>query len=738
MNRRELLTGAAVLAGVGQAQAFGLGKMGAKGGFGSGGGIGQNQIAPSILVDFTANTATVTGNTTAITSLFSVTRADSVPMVDSSGVWGSVGANTLARNNRGLQIYAGATNLMLQSQAITAAAWTGSGGGGMTNTDNAIVAPDGTTTATIAAANGVNGTHFFQQTVTLTTGSIYTTSFYVQKGTGTARYLQMFWGGGTPDLFVACVDSTTGQTFVLNGKGYLRARTEALANGWFRFIVSYKVGGSQTAVGFALVPALNSARAATSTLTGAVNVWGFQHETGLSATPYIPTTTATVARAADQVTITGALATAIAASAGTIVVETGSSIDALATTIIDAGGTALLGKTAKNAVMSALGATLYSKSAANWEGVNNTVAFGWNAGGGSLQLANGPSGIDTTARTPSGTLYLGSTGGSSAFWNGLIRKITFYPAKRGFGVTAPTPLRGFDALTPYVSNPIIGLSSPNATVAADAPYINTAQNVGGVNYALTQGNNGPGSKWQNINVASTADFQTFTSVGLGWTATASAWDDHYLGHPAIIKIGATWYAYYSGMNSAGTSESIGVATSTDLVNWTKYAGNPLITGNVAIPTVIQIGALYYLYVSNRGSINITYYTSPDGLTWTLGGTAISVSNSAWYSGVTQMNDPFVVLNPQGFYEMTFSACWTNGTWPTPYTIQAIGYATSTDGINWTVLNAPILQGDGVPSSYNQSYPGDSALFFNGSSVWLYWAAVDGSFIARGALAKLVP
>jgi hypothetical protein len=39
MNRRELLTGAAVLAGVSQANAFGVGKMGARGGFGHAGAV---------------------------------------------------------------------------------------------------------------------------------------------------------------------------------------------------------------------------------------------------------------------------------------------------------------------------------------------------------------------------------------------------------------------------------------------------------------------------------------------------------------------------------------------------------------------------------------------------------------------------------------------------------------------------------------------------------------------------
>lgn len=57
MNRRELLTGAAVLAGAGQAHAFGLGKLGAHGGFGSGGALGSSR-------------GVITGLTQANTALF--------------------------------------------------------------------------------------------------------------------------------------------------------------------------------------------------------------------------------------------------------------------------------------------------------------------------------------------------------------------------------------------------------------------------------------------------------------------------------------------------------------------------------------------------------------------------------------------------------------------------------------------------------------------------------------------
>ncbi|MET4184975.1 hypothetical protein ABIB94_007104 [Bradyrhizobium sp. JR7.2] len=49
MNRRELLTGAALLAGVSQANAFGVGKMGARGGFGRGGGVGGASGPPNFM-----------------------------------------------------------------------------------------------------------------------------------------------------------------------------------------------------------------------------------------------------------------------------------------------------------------------------------------------------------------------------------------------------------------------------------------------------------------------------------------------------------------------------------------------------------------------------------------------------------------------------------------------------------------------------------------------------------------
>jgi hypothetical protein len=100
--------------------------------------------------------------------------------------------------------------------------------------------------------------------------------------------------------------------------------------------------------------------------------------------------------------------------------------------------------------------------------------------------------------------------------------------------------------------------------------------------------------------------------------------------------------------------NVGVATSTDFLHWTKYSGNPVITDNVAIPGdhLDRQYGLYYL----------GFYSD---WPWVRGGYAIQTLPSDCFSGNTRLNDPYVVLNPQGFYEMTFTV--ENQSVPSPYT-----------------------------------------------------------------------
>lgn len=733
-----------------------FGKLGAKGGFGSSGLLGRAGAStplptPSIAIDFTANTATVNGVSTPIANLLSITRASSATIVDASGNVSSVGSNALAQSSAGLQIFGTATNICLWSQNAFSTNWTNSG---VTAVDNGAGAPDGTattTTLTESAATAARNTGM-AATVAVNAGARYTFSAHVKPGSGTARFVQLaFSSTPFPGNTILNIDPSNGNVQAsAHGVGVSSYGSIPLANGWYRVwitLICTTTGVTNFNIG--PVPFINSPRFVSYTGDGSssVKIWGAQIEQGGLMTPYIPTASASASRAADNITIIGALATALATATGTVSVKSGPAPNIVAATLIDGNGTALLAKGAKNGALSVLGANLYSPNAVNWGTTDQTLSIAWDASGGSMQLSGGAANTDVTARTPSGPFSLGSTGGSSAFHNGIIKTLLFYTSKVSFPNTLAMPLRSFEPFTYPVNapNPIIPYNTNvNNVLAADVPYINTSQLVGGTYYALTAGYAAAASAGQTALVYSTADFQTFTYVGLAWSCASGQWDDHSLTHPTCIKLGSTWYAFYTSMNSTSTKEQVGVVTSTDFITWTKYGSNPVITDNVAVPSIVHIGSLLYLYVADRTAGNkIVYYTTSDTTPfgpWVLGGDAVTIAKSDWDVWSVRVEDAMVVLNPQGYYEMTYSVENGNSNYRLPYTQQAQAYAISADGAPpWTKLQAPILQGDGIGGSINNKYAGDPVMIFpGGSSVWMYFAGEISTGQAQGSLGKIVP
>lgn len=172
------------------------------------------------------------------------------------------------------------------------------------------------------------------------------------------------------------------------------------------------------------------------------------------------------------------------------------------------------------------------------------------------------------------------------------------------------------------------------------------------------------------------------------TGNTSSWDKNFLVHPDIIKIGELWHMYYSARNNAGKYQ-IGLATSPDMITWTKYGSTPVlsIATNCAIPSIFRIGNTYYLYYSKIDDAQIfnsviCYATSPDGLAWTDHGVIIQANAGDWYYG-HGIIDPFVTLRADGIYEMIFATIYTGS-------YQNLGYAISRDGEAWIVKDQPIL------------------------------------------------
>ena len=178
---------------------------------------------------------------------------------------------------------------------------------------------------------------------------------------------------------------------------------------------------------------------------------------------------------------------------------------------------------------------------------------------------------------------------------------------------------------------------------------------------------------------------------------AGSWDSVCINGPAVIKEGDTYKMWYMGFSEPDDlGGSIGYATSTDGISWTKYEENPVLeagdqgawdVGGVRQPTVIKDGDTYEMWyggVMEGGddSYAVGYATSTDGINWTK-----DSSNPVFESLATgwdneSVEDPSVIKD-DGTYRMWYFGIGAFA--------EGFGYATSTDGINWTQQGStPVL------------------------------------------------
>lgn len=148
--------------------------------------------------------------------------------------------------------------------------------------------------------------------------------------------------------------------------------------------------------------------------------------------------------------------------------------------------------------------------------------------------------------------------------------------------------------------------------------------------------------WEKLGYATSVDGITWNKVGSVIERGASGWDNKSVHHPCCVKSGSTYYLFYSGASTgdAGIVKHIGLATSTDGINWTKTASNPVISTGapgqwdddyIRPSAPIKIFNTWYMwYWGYDGSVHsMGLATSPDLITWTKKGQVLTHA-----SGVT--------------------------------------------------------------------------------------------------------
>ncbi len=286
------------------------------------------------------------------------------------------------------------------------------------------------------------------------------------------------------------------------------------------------------------------------------------------------------------------------------------------------------------------------------------------------------------------------------------------------------------AWTKLADNPVL---SPGSSGAWDDRFtLAPSVLLDGSTYRMWYAGSGAVNTNRRIGYATSPD-------GLTWTRHGSApvlspgpvgsWDAGQVGFPSVIKDADTFKMWYTALDTADIGR-VGYATSSDGLNWTKYAGNPVLTvggpgswdtAYVGAPQVVKVGGVYHLWY--RGGLNgdIGYATSADGLTWTK-----SARNPVIASGSGGWDD--VAYDPRVVFDGTLFHMWYSGCNPAGDLCQ-VGYATSSDGAGWTRHGIVLPQG--VGGAWDDSGADHAAVLLVGTTLKMWYSGFDGEVYRIG-------
>jgi predicted GH43/DUF377 family glycosyl hydrolase len=204
----------------------------------------------------------------------------------------------------------------------------------------------------------------------------------------------------------------------------------------------------------------------------------------------------------------------------------------------------------------------------------------------------------------------------------------------------------------------------------------------------------------------------------------TSWDDISARFPSVVHDGVTYHMWYSGQD--GSNSRIGHATSPNGYQWTKDAANPVL--DLGPPTSWDDFGVYYADVIYNGTgfqmwytaddgvvMKIGYATSPDGSTWTK-----HPGNPVLDLGVSGSFDDVNVYKPAVFYDGSIYHMWYSGS---DGAVTKIGYATSPDGVIWTKYPGnPVLE-LGPSGSWEDEQVRAPDVYFDGSNFHMWYTGV---------------
>jgi len=237
--------------------------------------------------------------------------------------------------------------------------------------------------------------------------------------------------------------------------------------------------------------------------------------------------------------------------------------------------------------------------------------------------------------------------------------------------------------------------------------------------------------------------------GIHWTKLSNPvlsfgkpgdFDSEHVTYGKVLHHNNQYWMWYSGYN--GTIWQIGLATSSDGVIWTKYANNPVLTvgrsnewdaQGVIAPAIIFDGRIFKMWYNGNGTPFIQaggYAESADGIHWQKHqrNPIFTPIPSIWESRTIGLN---AVIFENGEYHLWYGAGGD--------ATNALGYATSKDGINWTRYQSNPIMTPGKAGAWD--YPTlDGFNIMRENNVYKMWyGGYDGAIWRIGyATSQIIP
>jgi hypothetical protein len=341
---------------------------------------------------------------------------------------------------KGLLLEEARTNLLLRSEEFQTT-WTIIRASISADATNA---PNGTLTADRLIDTTDNNTHVVQQSITLADSTNYAFSVFLKADQLSIVRLQITNKAGT-----ACLAYFNLLTGAVSNESNATGLISPFQNGWYRCTILFASATGAAATWQQVSPAKTAGTAFyIGNGTDGLFLWGAQLEAGSFPTSYIPTTTATVTRAAD---ISTSVATSVFESSwyrqdeGTVFANArtqqsatshilaGVSTGSFASSAYLVKGSNNLLAAAPDAAPSSLNITLQSVSSN--VGLRAALAFTAGTGSASATMNGGTVGTDASTGIPITMSQMGigtapwSIG--TTLWNGHIARLTYWPTRLG-------------------------------------------------------------------------------------------------------------------------------------------------------------------------------------------------------------------------------------------------------------------------------------------------------------------